>query len=92
MELVNNFSIAFKRAIDIPIKNIISDSFSVSAKINIQLKDTNVVFNSFSVCDRLIKVPLTFKNSIIQAFSVCIPSAETIYINKMRRGFIHRRR
>ena len=53
------------------------------------------VIRTFTIGERFrqFKVPLTFKTTIIQAFSLSIPDVDVINAhNKIRRGSIHRRR
>ena len=72
------------------------ESFSVSLRppfTSMPLANNSTLFNHFPLCEKIyFKVPLTFKNTIIDAFSLCMPGADIIQPNKMRRGTIVRRR
>jgi len=67
-------------------------SFSVGIKNYIFPVQRNILFESFSVAEKLTKIPLTPKNTLFSSFSMCIPGADIIQPNKMRRGTIVRRR
>lgn len=72
------------------------ESFSVSLRQTftpMPLANNSTLFNHFPLCEKIYyKVPLTFKNTIVDAFSLCMPSADTIQTNKQRRGIVVRRR
>ena len=72
------------------------ESFSVSLRqpfTTMPIGNNNTLFNYFSLCEKIYyKVPLTFKNTIVGAFSLCMPGADTIQTNKNRRGIVIRRR
>ena len=70
------------------------ESFSVGLRYPFTTMSigSSTLFYSFSLCKRVYKVPLTFKNTIVGAFSLCIPGADTIQTNKYRRGIVIRRR
>ena len=79
---------------------LIIESFSFCQMVNryfqppIPQYRTDVI-RTFSIGERFrqFKVPITFKTTIIQAFSMSIPHADVVNANnKIRRGSIHRRR
>ena len=72
------------------------ESFSVSLRqpfTTMPLANNSTLFNYFSLCEKVYyKVPLTFKKTIVDAFSLCMPGADIIQTNKYRRGIVIRRR